>query len=39
MATLYAAAILLVPSVVLIVWAVKQERKRHHKPSDGKGEA
>jgi hypothetical protein len=38
MATLYTAAILLIPSVVLIVWAIKQERTRNHKRTDGKGE-
>jgi hypothetical protein len=39
MATLYTAGILLIPSIVLIVWAIKQERRRNHQRTDGKGEA
>lgn len=32
MKDLYAAIVLAIPSIVLIVWAIKQERKRNHGP-------
>lgn len=29
MATFYAAVVLLIPTIALIVWAIKQERRRN----------
>jgi hypothetical protein len=37
MKDLYAAIVLLIPSALLIWWAIKQERQRNHR--GGKGEA